>query len=348
VSAATYLGDVAKPLAGARRFADARSLYRTAWREYLAAEIVSREGIDLIHSHFAWPTGSGGRLASAASRTPLVASLRGTDILQDDSIGYGRRTQPLFDQSLRRLLRCADRTVYFSDFMRDHGVALGARPEKARVIRKGVDLSQFAVSGDRLALKRELGLPPRPMVLTVGGLIPRKGINVVLEALHRMRNAHDFTFVVCGDGPDRGRLGGIADQLGMRDRTVFAGHVDRTLIPKYFAACDLFVLASTMEAAGNVLFEAMASGRPVVCTDAGGPQEYVVDGQTGYVVPVGDVDALAARIEKLLVNPELQTALGLEGRRRAVEDFSYRRMVEDLMNLYDDVLRRQPAARLAV
>jgi len=321
--------------------------YRSAWREYLAARIIAEEGIDLIHSHFAWPTGSGGMMARAASGRPLVASLRGTDILVETEIGYGRRKSTIFDRALRRLLKGADRTLYFSEYMRDHALSLGARPEAAEVIRKGVDLGQFTVADDRVALKQELGLGSRPMILTVGGLIPRKGIHHLLEALSRLRNHHDFTFVVCGDGPERNRLEELAMRLGLGEQTLFMGRVDRATIPRYFAACDVFALTSTVEAAGNVLFEAMASARPVVCTDAGGPQEYVVDGEMGFVVPVGDVDRMAARIGRLLADPVLQDSLGREGRRRTLAEFSYERMVTDVIAVYEDVLGARSSARTA-
>lgn len=319
--------------------------YRSAWREYLAARIIAEEGIDLIHSHFAWPTGSGGMMARAATGRPLVASLRGTDILVETEIGYGRRKSSIFDRALRGLLRGADRTLYFSEYMRDHGLALGARAEAAEVIRKGVDLRHFTVADDRAALKQELGLGSRPMILTVGGLIPRKGIHHVLDALSRLSHHHDFTFVVCGDGPERNRLEELAMHLGLGERTRFMGRVDRAAIPRYFAACNVFALASTVEAAGNVLFEAMASARPVVCTDAGGPQEYVADGETGFVVPVGDVESMAARIGQLLADPALQDALGREGRRRTVTEFSYERMVADVIAVYEDALSARSTAR---
>jgi glycosyltransferase involved in cell wall biosynthesis len=333
--------------ASARHFGHPMMWYRSARREYLAAQVVEAEGIDLIHSHFAWPTGFGGMLARAETGRPLVASLRGTDILIDAGIGYGRRRKLVFDRALRGLLQRADRTVYFSNYMRDHAVSLGALPPATRVIRKGVDLAHFAPVENRAALKRELGIGDRPMVLTVGGLIRRKGIDQVLNAVSRLRARHDFTCVICGDGPERARLEALSVRLGLGDRTMFTGRVDRQTIPKYFAACDVFALASTVEAAGNVLFEAMASARPVVCTNAGGPQEYVADGQTGYIVPVGDAYALATRIGQLLDQPALADALGHEGRRRTVGQFTYERMVADLMGVYEDVLRPGARARLA-
>jgi glycosyltransferase involved in cell wall biosynthesis len=314
--------------------------FRTARLEHVAADIVRREKVDLIHSHFAWPQGFGGMLAHSATRRPLVATLRGTDILLEPSIQYGRRTDPCFDRAVRRLLRLADRTVYFSRYMRDKGLALGARPEAARMIRKGVDLTQFTVAADRPALRAELGLGSAPMVMTVAGLIPRKGVDHIIEALASLGGSREFTFVVCGEGPERPALEALASQRGMTDRVRFVGRVDRSMMPRYFAACDIFVLASIVEAAGNVLFEAMAAGRPIVCTDSGGPPEYVRDGETGFVVAVGDRGAMAARIGQLLDDAGLQDRLGAEGRRRTIGEFGYQRMVQDIIAVYDETLAR--------
>jgi glycosyltransferase involved in cell wall biosynthesis len=313
-------------------------VHRVARLEHLAAEIVRREHIDVIHSHFAWPQGYGGMLARAATGRPLIATLRGTDILVDPSIGYGRRKDPSFDRAVRRLLRTADRTMYFSEYMRDAALALGARPEVAVVVRKGVDLSAFTVADDRKALQAELGLGDAPVIMTAAGLIPRKGIHHILDGLALLAPTHAFTFIVCGDGPERARLEAQAERLGLQDRVRFLGRVDRARIPKYFAACDVFVLASIMEAAGNVLFEAMAAGRPIVCTNSGGPQEYVRDGETGFVVPVGDPGAMASRIGQLLSDPALADRLGAEGRRRTLGEFDYNRMVEDIIGVYETTL----------
>lgn len=315
-----------------------RVLYRAARLEYLAATVVEKEKIDLIHSHFAWPEGLGGSLARAATGRPLVASLRGNDILLDRKIAYGRRVSAPYDRALRTLLRRADRTVYFSNYMRDHAIGLGAAADSARVIRKGVNIAQFEVAADRAALRVRLGFGDRPMILTVAGLIERKGVHHILQALALLRAERDFTFVVCGDGPERPRLEALSTELGLADRTVFMGRVDRDKIPSVFAASDIFVLASLVEAAGNVLFEAMSAGRPVVCTDSGGPAEYVTDGETGFVVPVADPRAMAEKIGRLLDDPALQERLGREGRRRTCTEFDYGRMVSDIVEVYRETL----------
>ena len=325
----------------------ARELYRALAIERFAAEIVEDEEIDLIHSHFGWPGSFGGMLAGTATGRPLVACLRGADILVDVQIDYGRRHDPYHDRAIRRLLASADRTIYFSTFMRNCAVALGAPVDRAHVVDKGVDRFRFEPAKDRQALKRQLNLPDRPMVLTVGGLIPRKGVHLLLEAAARLRDTHDFSLVVCGEGTERDRLQKLSETLDISNRTYFLGRVERDTMPAYFAACDVFVLASTLEAAGNVLLEAMASARPVVCTESGGPPEYIHDGATGFVVPVADVKGLADRIRLLLDDPALADRLGQNGRGMALERFDSQRMTLDIVRIYQDVVadaRTRPTA----
>lgn len=323
-----------------RNLSNPWSLYHAGRMEHLAADFVRQERIDLIHSHFAWPEGFGGLLARATTGRPLVASLRGTDVLIDMSLGHGRRLEPAYDRAVRRLLRSADRTICFSRFMRDHVVSLGVSPERARVVSKGVDLSQFrpVPDHDRPEIKARLGLPAGPLILSVGGLIPLKGVHLTLQALGRLRGNHEFSFVVCGDGPELDRLRQMAEQLGLAASVHFMGAVDRSIIADYFSACDFLVHASFVEAAGNVLLEAMASGRPVICARAGGPQEYVDDGRTGYVVDTGDVESLTNRIAALLEDPDRANEMGAEGLRRARTMYAFPRMIQDIVGVYEEAL----------
>jgi phosphatidylinositol alpha-1,6-mannosyltransferase len=317
--------------------------YQAARIERVAAALVRQEHIDVVHSHFGWPGGFGGSLLRSTTKVPLLACLRGADILVDSSIGYGGREREFYDRNVRQLLRTADRTLYFSDFMKDEGVRLGAHAQRTRILQKAVDLSQFGVIEDRARAREELGFGRRPMILTVGALIPRKGIDLVLEALARLRGTFDFSFVVCGEGPEREHLQSLATRLSLADRTFFAGRVSRQDIPKFFGACEIFVLASVLEAAGNVLFEAMAAARPIVCTAAGGPSEYVEDGVSGYVVPVRDIEALSARMGELLADPALRDRLGATGRQRALTQYAYPRLVRDIIAVYDEVLEQRRA-----
>jgi D-inositol-3-phosphate glycosyltransferase len=320
----------------------ARRTFHAVRLERYATEAVRRHGIDVMHTHFA-AYGMAGMLARVHTRTPLIATFRGMDLLLDPSIDYGVRQERFYDRTIRTLLRNADMTTYVSDFMRQAGIRLGADPETARTIRKGVDLERFQVAEDRLALRRALDVPG-PMILTVAGLIPRKGVDTVIEALARLPS-DDATLVVCGDGYYRDQLVALSQELGVGDRVRFCGRVSRDEIAGYFAACDVFVLASRLEAAGNVVLEAMASGRPVVTTDSGGPTEFVREGRTGYVVRPGDAVALADRLQRLLSDDGLREGMGRASRQVMEEAYPYGNMIDGFLEVYRQVLDAGPRGR---
>lgn len=300
-------------------------------------DTVVEHGIDVIHSHFGPFVGFGGVLAGAETGVPLVATFRGMDLLQDDTIDYGLRRSRFYAAALEALARAADVTTYGSDFMREAGLLAGADPATAITIRKGVDLDHFHVAPDRGALRAELGVQG-PMILSVAGFIRRKGVDTILRALGRLRTSHAFTLVLCGEGPEAPALKELGEELGISERLDFRGQIPRDEIPRYFAACDVFVLASRGEAAGNVILEAMAAGRPVVTTDAGGPGEYVRNGATGFVVPVEDDNAFSERLARLLDDPDLQDRMGAAGREVAVREHAYSRIVRGFVNAYERAL----------
>lgn len=319
---------------------EVRQLYRAARIERFASEVVERDRIELIHSYFGWPLGFGGLLTKAATGTPLVANLRGVDVNVLSSAGYGSRRDPFFDRAFRRLLADADATLYHSEFLRANALRLGASPATARLIRKGVRLDLFRPDA-RQNLRDELHLGPAPIILAAGGLVRIKGFDCVLHALARLRSADcQFTFVVCGDGPERGGLEALAKELGLGACTMFLGHVVREQMAKCFAGADLFVHGALIEAAGNVLLEAMASALPVVCTNAGGPAEYVQDGRTGFVVPVGDPESMSDRLGLLLRDAALRKAMGRNGRAYAETHFDYTRMIHEMVDMYRTLLHR--------
>ena len=329
---------------------DGRESYRAMVVERFAAELIERERIDLIHSYFGWPHGYGGQLAAAATRRPLIAGLRGADVNVVAALGYGSRINAGFDRALRRLLGRADRTIFVSQFLRRQGHALGASPEKSQVILKGVRLDQFAAAPDRDQARRDIGAGADPMILAVAGLVRIKGLAHVLDALAIVKaSGGHFSFVVCGDGPEREALEQQARTLGLADRVTLRGRVGRDQIARYFAAADLFVHGAVIEASGNVLLEAMASALPVVCTDAGGPAEYVTDGISGFVVPVADPRAMADKITQLLDDGELRKTFGTNGRARALRDLAYDRMIDETLTVYRELLAEsKPELRLSV
>jgi glycosyltransferase involved in cell wall biosynthesis len=313
---------------------DPLQVYRGLRTECAAADLVRAERIDIVHSYFGWPKGYGGQLVKAATGIPLVAGLRGADVDVLPEHEYGARLDKSFDRSMRRLLRVADRTVSVSDFIRRQALKLGARAEAADVILKGVRLDLFD-RARRPHARAALNLGQTPMILAVGGLVPIKGISDLLTAMSIVaRQGVAFRFMVCGNGEERERLERQAASLGLADRVTFAGRVARDVIPDYFAAADVFVHGALIEASGNVLLEAMSAGLPIVCTDAGGPAEYVSHSNTGFVVPIADPPAMAERVTWLLEHDAQREEMGVRARALAESRFSYDRMTGETIGLY--------------
>jgi glycosyltransferase involved in cell wall biosynthesis len=312
-----------------------REIFHALRIEAAAARLVADEDIDVIHSHFGWPAGFGGALAAQATGVPLVTSVRGTDVLLRKDLGYGLRSDPAYDVALRLLFRRARRVLVATTFMQNAATKAGADAHKIQIIDKGVDLARFRPPADRRQARARLGVSG-PLVLAVGSLQRRKGYETIIDALAALRRT-DVTLAVCGTGDQRPALESRAKSHGVASQVRFEGQVSRDRIGDYFAATDVFVHAAELEAAGNVILEAQACGAAVVVTDSGGPGEYVEDGVTGFVIPVGDAPALAARLETLLANPSLAGRLAEAARHRVERRHDYPRMMAAVRGVYDAV-----------
>ena len=142
--------------------------------------------------------------------------------------------------------------------------------------------------------------------------------------------------VLVGDGPLFDELAGQARSLGIEQQLWMAG--DREEVPALLAMMQVFVLPSLAEGISNTILEAMASALPVVATSTGGNPELVTDGDNGYLVPVADADALAARLQQLLEDPDGGRRMGLRGRQRIEREFNWDRTVDRYLSIYDEVL----------
>jgi glycosyltransferase involved in cell wall biosynthesis len=187
-------------------------------------------------------------------------------------------------------------------------------------------------------VRRELGIPSDTRVVGyVGRLAGQKRVMDLIWAFELIRVMHgEVHFVIAGDGPERAKLEAFTRSLEISQRVKFLGHRDdaRRLLP----ALDLFWLASDFEGMSNSVMEAMAAGLPVVASDIAPNRELVIDGQTGFLAPVGDRVAFAQLAERILLDPVLARQLGTAGRERVATQFSVERMVEGYARLYREVL----------
>ena len=188
--------------------------------------------------------------------------------------------------------------------------------DAVRILPNGIDTSRYCPGPS----SRPDGAPLR--IGTSANLQRVKRLDLLIEAFARLpeRGGARPELHIAGEGPERDVLSALAQRLDVSDRVRFHGYVPN--IPRFLCELDLFSLCSDSEAAPYAELEAMATGLPSVVTDAGDLPHYVDDGTHGFVVPCGDVDGLAARLDTLVDDPSLRARMGAAARRRAEEDFS--------------------------
>jgi D-inositol-3-phosphate glycosyltransferase len=228
------------------------------------------------------------------------------------------------------------------DLMRHCGV-----PEnRIAQVPCGVDLTEFA-PGDRLAARRRLGLPEDEfIVLQLGRLVPRKGVDNVIRAAGRLGEGRPWRLLIVGGEsrepdeactPEIGRLRAVARETGAGDRVVFVGRRDRDELRDYYQAADVFVTTPWYEPFGITPLESMACGTPVIGAAVGGIQYTVVDGLTGFLVPPRDPETLAQRLEDLRCIPDLGRLMGRAGLVRVKREFTWDSVATKLARVYAQV-----------
>ena len=271
---------------------------------------------EMIDAHFAYPDGMAGVLLGKALGCPVMITLRGSIVRL--------ATYPLHRPQLRFTLRAADRIIAVSESLKRVAVDLGIGAEKIRVIPNGVDTSRFFPM-DQGDARRRLALPlDASIVLTVGGVYEGKGQHLVLEALPRLlaRDPRALYVVVGGERVGesyRRTLDGIIRAHGLGGHVLFVGSKAHEDLRAWYAAADALCLATRSEGRANVLLESIACGVPVVTTHVGGNPEIVREGRDGFLVPFGDVETLAAAIDRALRQPWDRDDLVAHARRQSWE-----------------------------
>ena len=236
----------------------------------------------------------------------------------------------------RHLARRTARIVANSESVRDFYVRHGLPADRFVVIPNGVPPAS-ASHLTREQLLDQLGLPPGSrLVGVVGRLWMQKRVKDAIWITDMIKVARDDVhLLILGDGPQRERLHKYRDQILIRDKVHFLGH--RNDVPDLMPHFDVLLSTSGYEGQSNAILEAMAAGRPVVATDIPGTRDLVVEGQTGYLVPVGDRAALARHVHRLVDDANLARQLGEAG-RRVVEEFGVEKMIGRYAALYREVL----------
>ena len=299
----------------------------------------------ILHTHTAkaGAVGWAAALLAGDAKPPVIVHTYHGHVLT----GYfdPLRTQ-FFRETERALARHTDRLVAVGPEVRDDLVELGVAPaEKFSVIRLGIDLESRVLTVDRRAEFRHLfGIPDdRFVVGWIGRMTAIKRVPDILAAFRVLRDRGiDATLCLVGDGPDRDAIEQLASDLGIVRDVLFVGY-QKDVAP-YYAFFDALLLPSANEGTPVVAIEALAAGRPVVATRVGGVPDVVDDNESGFLVEVGDIEALTDRLEQLAGDPELRARLGATGRERVVPRYRVERLVDDIDELYRELLTARGVA----
>jgi glycosyltransferase involved in cell wall biosynthesis len=297
---------------------------------------------DLIQVH--WPIPNGPIAAVGARRRglPLVASLHGSDV-------FVAEQNRLAGRVIRQVFARSDAVSACSEDLRQRALALGAPPQRSRLIPYGVDPQAFApVPGAGAALRQRLGLPPdTPVVLALGRLVYKKGFTYLIQAAPAILAAHpEARLVIVGSGDLAGALQQQVAALGLAERVLLPGPVARDLVPLYFSGADVFVLPSVVDQQGNVdglpnaLLEAMASQVAIVASDVAGVPLAITHEHNGLLVPPKDAPALAQAVTRLLDAPELRVRYGAASRARVETDLNWEHVALQFERLYVGAITR--------
>jgi glycosyltransferase involved in cell wall biosynthesis len=304
---------------------------------------IRRGRYTIVHTHSS-KAGILGRVAARMAGVPIVVHTLHSLVFHEYQASWKNR---LFIRLKRSCAPLTDVLISVNDKTARGALAAGiGRADQYVTIYSGMELEPFLDIGRRLPVeqaKSQLGIPPEaPVVGKVARLFPLKGHDLFLAAAAEIAKEEPGAwFLLVGDGILRQKLEAQARQIGIRDRTIFAGLVPPEKVPDHIQAMDVVVHTSLREGLARVLPQAGAVCKPVVTFDLDGAPEVIQDGQSGYLVSPGDTAALARRVLELLREPARRGVFGRAGQAFAAANFDAGHMVERINAVYYRLLERR-------
>ena len=315
-----------------------------------------RESYQLMHANF-WMSGLVAADVKKAAGIPFVITFHAlgkvrrlhqgkSDGFPDDRFAIEER---IVDEADAIVAECPQEKA---DLVEHYN----ADPARISLVPAGFDPGELEPVNKMIA-RIAMGLPlDERLILQLGRMVPRKGVDNVIQALARLQERHEISarlVVVGGEAdepdplstPEIGRLQEIAEAEGVADQVSFVGRKGREMLRLYYSAADVFVTTPWYEPFGITPLESMACATPVIGARVGGIKTTVKDGETGYLVPPRDPDALAERLAHLFRNPELIELLGARGKQHVRENYTWKQVTRALADLYEDVLEKDRPCR---
>ncbi len=299
-----------------------------------------KERFDLIHAHWAFPSGLIGTIIKNFNNIPLITTLHGTEIFLGDKYkiaGY----------LMKYCLKYSDAVIANSSYTMWKSKKIYER--EYAVIPMGVDVGKFSPlsAKDITKLKEKCGFHGKKMLLTVCRLIERKGVKYILESLNYIKSSN-ICLIIVGIGPEKEKLSDYANQLIKKNialQIIFKNSLPEAEMIQIHQVCDIELLASIVddtgetEGLGVVLIEGAACGKPLIGSNVGGISDVIVDGFNGYLVDQMNAKMIAEKIDNIFENQEIIIQMGNNSRLHAVKMFDIQNVVKKNIQIYEDSLQ---------
>ena len=296
-------------------------------------DTASKRDLDLVHVHYAIPHATSAWIAREMllpeRELPIVTTLHGTDITL---VGL----QPTYFSITQFSIMRSQGLTAVSEFLRAETVKnFGVPKDRIRVIPNFIDPTRYR-RGREPCHRKTLAPRGEKIVMHVSNFRPVKRVLDVIEVFARIAPSVKARLIMVGDGPERPRAAERAEELGVADRVLFLGK--HASVDELLSCADLFLLLSESESFGLAALEALACGAPVVASNAGGLPEVVDEGESGYLLPVGDVEGMAAAASAILSDGALWRRMSAHARESSVSRYSADRVVPIYEEFYREIL----------
>ena len=302
---------------------------------------------DLVHANF-WMSGWVACEAKRDLGLPFAQTFHALGEIKKREQGDADTSPPERQATELRILEEADVVLATCPAeVEDLTILYGAQHSQLALVPCGVDVEKFRAV-DRREARKELSLAEKPTVVYVGRLVPRKGVDTLIEAFALLPGELDAQLVVVGGEPgvheslEIKRLSTLASKLGVEERVVFTGSRPQRDLYRYYGAADVSVTVPHYEPFGMTPLEAMACATPVIGSCVGGIKTSVADGKTGFLVPPKNAEILANRLLRLLSDENLRTRMGRAARRRIEEHYTWERIAALAAAAFSGVAAQTP------
>lgn len=294
------------------------------------ARLLRKNEINIIQTHDFY-SNILGMFAATLARTPVrIAAKRETGSMRTNVQSFIER----------RAFAVANAIVVNADAVKRHLISVGVPEKKLATIYNGLDIERLTLkqnhSREEILSSFDLPVEKEKRFITIVANLRHhvKDIPTFLRSARKVSEMFsDSVFVIAGEGELMGEMKSLARDLGIEKKVFFIGRCER--VPELLSASDVCVLSSKNEGFSNSILEYMAAAKPVVATDVGGASEAITEGETGFVVGVGDDEKMAAHINSLLEDERKMKVMGERGKERVIKEFSCEAQLEKTEQLYE-------------